>query len=224
MDWTRHVFAYCERHDSIAMWAEPINALTNASFLACAAAAYLIAWRRHELDWPIVALVGITLLVGVSSFLFHTVAEVWAGLADSLSIQLFILVYFLLAMRRFAGFGWPLALIATVSFMAFSMAGGDLLSPLFGNALNGSESYLPPLAALLFVGALLVGAGRRGAGWSLIAGAVLFAVSLVFRTIDMRVCAEFPLGTHFVWHTLNGALLGFLIVAMARFGVKRARR
>jgi len=223
MDLTSHVDIYCERH-SAAFWAEPTNAVTNITFLACAVGAYLIARSRGELDWPIAALVAITFLVGISSFLFHTVAEVWAGIADSTSIQLFILVYFLLAMRRFAGLNWWLAGGATAAFMVFSVAGGDLVKPLVGNALNGSEGYLPPLLALVFVGALLVRAGRKEAGVSLLLGAGLFAVSLFFRIIDMPVCAEFPLGTHFIWHIVNSVLLGFLIVAMARFGVRQDRR
>ncbi|GAB5376904.1 MAG: ceramidase domain-containing protein [Acuticoccus sp.] len=222
MDWTQHVNIYCERH-SAAFWAEPTNAITNIAFILAALAALVYARRRGALDGAIWALVGLMFLIGLSSFLFHTVAEVWAGAADTLSIQLFIVVYFVLAMRRFAGFSWWLSGLATAGFMAFSFLGGDAVSPLVGDALNGSESYLPPLLGLIVVGALLVRAERAGAGRSLIAGACIFAVSLVFRTIDNDVCAAFPLGTHFLWHILNGLLLGFLVSAMARFGVRGAK-
>lgn len=222
MDWTCHTDIYCERH-SEAFWAEPTNAISNIAFVLCALAAYWLARRRGTLDGAITTLVVLMLLIGIASFLNHTVAEVWAGLADTSSIQLFIVVYFVLAMRRFAGFPWWLSALATAAFMAFSVVGGSLVSPLVGGALNGSEAYLPPLVGLIVVGALLWRAGRVDAGRALVTGALIFAVSLVFRTIDEDVCSAFPLGTHFMWHILNGVLLGYLVVAMDRYGVRRAR-
>ena len=47
-------------------------------------------------------------------------------------------------------------------------------------------------------------------------GAAILAVSLFFRTIDDAVCARFPLGTHFLWHTLNGVMLGWMILVLVR--------
>lgn len=32
-------------------------------------------------------------------------------------------------------------------------------------------------------------------------------MSLFFRTIDMAVCESIPIGTHFLWHLLNGVLV-----------------
>jgi hypothetical protein len=39
--------------------------------------------------------------------------------------------------------------------------------------------------------------------------------------IDPIVCAGFPLGTHFLWHLLNGLMLGVLLAAVARFGAPK---
>lgn len=219
MDWTEHIDIYCERHDT-AFWAEPVNAFSNIAFVLVPVVGYLLARRRAAVDWPITTLVFLALLIGLASFLFHTVAEVWAGAADAGSIQLFIVFYFLFAMRRFAGFAWWLAALATAAFMGFSVIAGGMLSSLFGDALNGSESYFPPLAGLIVVGLALVAAGRREAGWSLAGGGALFTASLFFRAIDLPLCAAFPLGTHFLWHILNGVLLGYLIYALAAFGVR----
>jgi hypothetical protein len=36
---------------------------------------------------------------------------------------------------------------------------------------------------------------------------VVFCISLTLRTVDLTLCARFPLGTHFLWHMLNGLLL-----------------
>ncbi|ORE94636.1 hypothetical protein ATO13_11191 [Stappia sp. 22II-S9-Z10] len=220
MDWHQTIDNYCERL-SPAFWAEPVNAVTNAAFIIAAAVALVMAHRRGQLDGAVILLTVILSAIGIGSFLFHTFATRWAVMADVIPIQIFILTYFALAMRRFAGMPWWGALMATAGFVAFSIAGGRAAAML--GDLNGSEGYLPPLAGLFVVGAILLAAGRSGAGWSLIVAAAIFAVSLTFRTLDMAVCGAFPLGTHFMWHTLNGVLLGHLIVAMIRFGAVPAR-
>ena len=221
MDWTATIDNYCERLGP-SFWAEPWNALTNGAFVFAAMVGWLVARRREALDGPLVILIVITVLVGIGSFLFHTVATRWALLADVIPIQLFIVTYFALAMRRFAGLPWWGAAAATLAFLAFSAVAGRALSSLLGDGLNGSEGYLPPLAALVAVGLALVWAGRSGPGWALVTAAAIFAVSLTFRTVDQAVCSSFPLGTHFAWHTLNGVLLGYLLIAMARHGRQHA--
>jgi hypothetical protein len=45
------------------------------------------------------------------------------------------------------------------------------------------------------------------------AAAGTLAVSLTFRSIDMTVCDALPLGTHFLWHSLNGLALYLLLGA-----------
>ncbi|WP_299134044.1 hypothetical protein [uncultured Amaricoccus sp.] len=44
----------------------------------------------------------------------------------------------------------------------------------------------------------------------------MLSLSLVFRSVDQLVCPVFPVGTHFFWHMLNGAMLGWMIVVLAR--------
>ncbi|MEM8551203.1 MAG: ceramidase domain-containing protein [Pseudomonadota bacterium] len=222
MDLTRQLDLYCERLGP-GFWAEPFNAITNGAFILAAIIAYWAAAKRGAADWPIAVLVAITVCVGIGSFLFHTFATVWAVIADVLFIQIFIVFYFVFAMRRFAGLPWWGCALATVAFMSFSFFGEGFVQRFVGEGLRGSEGYIPPLLGLLFVGGVLVIAGRVAAGVSLLAGAILFAVSLTFRTVDLVVCDAFPLGTHFIWHTLNGVLLGFLVIAMARYGVLQKR-
>ena len=55
-----------------------------------------------------------------------------------------------------------------------------------------------------------------GIAGSLLAAAAVFVVSLGFRTIDLLVCTQVPIGTHFVWHLLNGVVVGGLIVLFIR--------
>ena len=218
MDLMQQFNNYCERLGP-EFWAEPWNAVTNASFIICAVIAMIAAMRAQKFDWPVGLLVALTAIIGVGSFLFHTFATGWALLADVIPIQLFIIAYFVLAMRRFAGLNWLFTILATAVFLGGSFVGGGMISEVVGDALNNSEGYIPPLTGLIIVGFILIAVGRTAAGWSLVAGAALFFVSLGFRTFDMAVCEAFPTGIHFLWHSLNGVLLGYLTYAMARYGV-----
>ena len=73
MDPAPYIDIYCERTTG-AFWAEPINALTNLAFIIAALVVWPAAWRRPErslLELTVIALVGV---IGVGSFLFHTLA------------------------------------------------------------------------------------------------------------------------------------------------------
>ena len=216
--------AYCERIDS-GFWAEPLNAVSNAAFLIAAAVAFA-AWRRAGArDWPALALVAVVVVVGVGSFLFHTFANRWSRLADVIPIALFIYGYFALAMRRFLGFGLAASLALTAAFLAFSFGFERAFALAFGprgvEAVNGSHGYFPAALALFAVGGTLVGKhrvpARPEAGRALLGAAVIFVVSLAFRTADLALCPSWPLGTHFLWHGLNAAVLFLLLRAAIRF-------
>ncbi|WP_204266565.1 hypothetical protein, partial [Escherichia coli] len=64
----------------------------------------------------------------------------------------FIHGYFLLALRRFLGLGWPGAVAATLAFLAFGFGLTPALDWLSGldtsAATNGSIGYLPAILAL----------------------------------------------------------------------------
>ena len=204
MNWSEAVDLYCERTDA-SFWSEPVNALSNAAFLIAAALA-LDLWRRGDRkDWPALALIVIVAAVGVGSFVFHTVATRAAILADVVPIGVFIYGYLLLALRRFL----HLRVIVAAPIVVAYAAGAQALSALApARLLNGSIGYLPALAALI---AVAVAARERGTRRSLGLAAVVFAISLAFRTADIALCPQFPLGIHFVWHVLNAVVLYVLL-------------
>ena len=212
MNWDEPVGDYCERQ-STAFWAEPVNALTNAAFLVAAGAAFLLWRRKGGADYPTLALVAVTASVGVGSFIFHTVATRGAMLLDVIPIAVFIYSYFLLTLRRFFGLGAQLAAAITLSFVAFSYG----VERTF-HGLNGSAAYFPALAALIAFCALLrfprdesKPPRHRAAARGFAIAAGVFFVSLCLRTIDRAFCAALPLGTHFLWHLLNAAVLFLLL-------------
>ncbi len=202
MDWSAPIDLYCERTDA-SFWAEPANALTNAAFLIAAAAAFWL-WRRQSgsdrsRDWPALALIVVVVAVGIGSFAFHTLATRGAVLADVIPIAVFIYGYRLLALRRFLGLAAGVA-VAIVAAYAVGAQALSWLAPPY--ALNGSVGYLPALVARA-----AHGPARRG----LELAAMIFTVSLALRTIDLKACDTFPLGTHFSWHLLNAVVLYILL-------------
>ncbi|MCW5688056.1 MAG: ceramidase domain-containing protein [Pseudolabrys sp.] len=200
MNWSQPVDLYCERLDP-SFWAEPLNALTNLSFVIAAVVAF-VQWRRAGgRDWPALILIGVTFAIGIGSFIFHTVATRGASLFDTVPIAVFIYGYLLLALRRFLNLSTLVALAVLGAFVLLSALEARLVP---AGTLNGSHAYLPAWAALVVVGWL---SNERRSGRLLLAAAAVLALSIVFRSIDQAVCAALPIGTHFLWHTLNGVVL-----------------
>lgn len=200
MNWSQPVDLYCERLGP-TFWAEPLNAFTNLSFLIAAAVAF-VQWRRAGgKDWPVLVLIGVTFAIGIGSFIFHTVATRGASLFDTVPIAVFIYGYLLLALRRFLNLSTLVALVVLGAFVVLSALEARLVP---AGTLNGSHAYLPAWAALVIVGWL---SNDRRSGRLLLAAAAVLAASLVCRSIDQAVCAALPIGTHFLWHTLNGVVL-----------------
>jgi hypothetical protein len=199
---------YCERTGS-GLDAEPVNALTNAAFLIAAWG----AWRFFSRHPPrrgrrlILALIATTALVGLGSFLFHTVATRWAEWGDVLPITLFMLLYLWLILTLF--FDWPawLKLAGLVMYFAATFYAEAAIP---GDVLWGGALYLPTLFLMLVIGTVSYWRRLRGAGVFLVAITV-FLLSFTARALDAKVCSAFPIGTHFLWHLLNAVLLYILI-------------
>jgi len=217
VDLFRQIDLYCERTDP-SLWSEPINALTNLAFLAAAWYGWRIARgvaAQGGTAWDLRLLAAQAALVGVCSFAFHTFATVWAAWADGLSILAFIYVWLARYLRRVARLPvWGVGAGLVVYYLLDRLA-GRLFPP---ETLNGSGQYL---AALVSLAGLAIYARPRfphAARW-LLAAAAVFAVSLVCRTVDPLVCGGWPIGTHFLWHLLNGAVLALAIGGLARTGI-----
>lgn len=210
MNWTQSVDGYCERLDP-GFWAEPVNALTNVAFLVAA----FVMWRRvRGRDMPLaMAMVWVLTAIGIGSFLFHTFAQPWAGLADTGPILFFILLYLYAANRHFWGLGIWTALAGTAAFLPFAAVTVPLfrMIPFIGS----SAGYMP---VPVLIAAYAVGLRHRAPDTArgLGIGAGLLVLSLAFRTMDEPICAAIPLGTHFLWHLLNGLLLGWMIEVYRR--------
>lgn len=178
---------------------------------------------RSRGDAGVAVLSLVTIAIGVGSFLFHTVATRWALVADVGPIQAFIAIYFFLAMRRFFGLGVFAAAAATLAFMAAAALAPGLLPR--EEPWRGLGGYLGGFFGLLGVGAALIAIGdesRAQTGRALLGVSALFALSLVFRSVDGAVCGLVATGAHPMWHLLN-ALVLFTLMAILRRSPPRNR-
>jgi hypothetical protein len=238
MGWSEQLFNYCERGLDGSFWAEPLNAATNGAFIfAALAGAVSLARLEHQETakhrtetaslWLLVALVA---AIGIGSFLFHTFATRWALIADVAPITIFMVAFLIFSLRKFLGIGWPATAVLVIVFFAAGTMTERLICRVLAalaadgshsgqgvTCLNGSLGYLPALVSLVLVG-LPTLRHYPATGRKLLIASVVFAVSVVFRTVDQEICAAtvllgHPRGTHPLWHVLNGVTLYLLLQA-----------
>ncbi|GAA1985821.1 ceramidase domain-containing protein [Amycolatopsis minnesotensis] len=222
MDWRNHLSDYCER-GSAAFWAEPVNALSNLVFVVAA----LMIWRMQRragarAPASLTVLVVLMAVIGVGSFVFHTVATAWSQVLDVVPIGVFVCCYVASYLRWFWQWTWQRAWLGVLLFAGLCAAAVFV----FGSrTANGSLPYLPVLVTLVGFTVALASSGERERvrHWHAFAlASVMFAGALFFRTFDFAFCAGFPLGTHFLWHVLNGAVL--FVLSRALVGRWRSAR
>ena len=208
MEFLRAIDAYCERMDA-GFWAEPVNAVTNLAFIVAA----IVMWRRTSGLVLARALCVVLAAIGLGSFLFHTFAQVWAAIADVAPIVLFILLYLFAINLHAIGMRLRIAVLATLLFFPYAA----LLVPVFSlrPGLGSSAGYAPVPLLIILYAAYFRGRDPELAR-GLLLGALILCLSLAFRTVDLPFCTALPLGTHFMWHLLNGLMLGWMIEVYRR--------
>lgn len=198
---------YCEQLTAIAGF-EPWNSISNVAFIMAGVAAWAKARSASvAIAGSTLALIGFAFLIGAGSFAWHATHQGWAEFADVIPILCFVLLFMYLAIRRLLQLGRIAALIASAGMFAAIAS----IIVIARTALNGSAAYLPVLVCLMALAVLAPAAESRA---HLRLAAALFAMSLTARTIDLALCADFPLGTHWLWHVLNGAVIFLALAAV----------
>ena len=190
---------YCERRGP-GLFAEPFNATTNLAFLVAAFAAWRLARRGGGPSTGVATLIALAVTVGIGSALFHTFATPWAQVLDIVPILAFQLAFLWLYLRRCVRLSPATATALTVAYLVVCL-GMRELPPYF----NGSIIYAPTLLVLVGLAIVHLRRGQPGR-WLLVAAGGLFSAAVTFRSIDALACPYVPIGTHFLWHLLNGAV------------------
>ena len=197
--WFNSVDIYCERLDA-SFWAEPINAISNLSFIVEG----LFLWRLRS---PRSALMAILMvLIGLGSFSFHTYANRLTGLLDVLAIALYLVAFSYLIPRRWSSSS-VLIQVGSVLLLIVSI----VLAHLLMSHLKPALPWLPPgiylgawLALLIY--ALVTQHLNKPAARFLWLAVIVFPFSLLSRQLDMPLCDSIG-PTHWLWHLLNGLTL-----------------
>ncbi|XZE44220.1 ceramidase domain-containing protein [Pirellulaceae bacterium SH467] len=190
---------YRERGGDPAFWAEPFNAISNASFLIAAALGLDFATRKRSLNPTSLALILLAATIGCGSFLFHTVPTLATMWLDIIPITLFQILYLWLISRKLLSIpGWPAALIVV------GVVGASYVLMPMKTPLNGSLFYIPSWAAMLVYS--LIWARKSPVERGLLAlSALFFTLAIAARSVDWDV--PWAIGTHFLWHLLNGIVV-----------------
>jgi hypothetical protein len=188
---------YCERVGPGSL-AEPLNAVSNISFLLAAWAAWVLAKRTGTLSAGVRALIAIAASVGIGSILWHTYPTMLTLILDIVPILIFLIWYIWLYTRNVIGMR---SLFAVASVAAF-LLGTFLVIP-YSDVLHGALVYSPGLMVALVLG-VFHATEWTVARFTLLAAAGVYMAALFFRTIDIEVCSVLPIGTHFLWHILIG--------------------
>lgn len=189
--------AYCERVGP-GLLAEPLNAITNVSFLLAAWAAWVLARRTGTLSAGVQVLVAIGASVGIGSILWHTLANSWALILDIVPIIVFIMCFIWLHARSVIEVPVRSAVALVAAFLLMTA----FVFP-YSAVLHGALVYTPGLLVVLALGLYDARKGTA-ARYTLLLAAGVYVGALFFRTIDNEVCSVVPLGTHFIWHSLIG--------------------
>src|ERR687894_2551278 len=168
---------YCERVGP-GLLAEPLNAVSNISFLLAAWAAWVLASRTGALSSGVRVLIALGAAVGIGSILWHTYPTMLTLVLDSVPILIFIMWYIWLYARNVIGMPPVLAGASAVVFLL-----ATLLAIPFSGILHGAIVYTPGLIVTLVLG-VFHAREQTSARFTLLAAAGVYLAALFFRTID----------------------------------------
>lgn len=206
-----NLYGVCERL-SAAFLAEPMNLLSSVLFVVVAVALgkqYKLQSGNQGISMQnldIHLLIVFAAMIGINSSLLHTIPNGLTALLDSSSIALFIVIFFFSALIRVIGCNLIQTLVAFAGFLFLTHVTDSLLF----SVLDGASSYFSTMAVLSMMAFFLYGKGSSSAKHFL-AAALLGVISLFFRSLDSQLCNSLPMGTHWLWHALNAALIYIVV-------------
>ena len=193
-------FYYCERKD-LSLLAEPLNLYTNILFLFFAILLFFDKTIKNK-NFAFI-LVGI----GIGSMLFHSIPTSFTALVDISFIILFIFYYLVILYSKLFVKKYY-AYILSLIFILFCYTFGILF---YNSFLGSSAFYFPILLHLIFLLFYFIYTKKYFYFKKFILIPIIFLISLYLRTVDIRYCSTFSIGTHFFWHILNSTVLYLLI-------------
>ncbi|TSC77929.1 MAG: hypothetical protein G01um101424_63 [Parcubacteria group bacterium Gr01-1014_24] len=155
-------------------------------------------------------LCSLIIILSFGSFAWHASRSELTLWFDTIPIYIFIIyIAFLLIqsltrnIKYTSGF---VALISLIYFLVFTYIPNI-------NILSGLSKYI--FAFCVFIIITIFVSIKYGMKHDFIYPLSIFGLAIVFRGIDLLVCSNFPLGTHFLWHiTVAAAMYSSSLVVL----------
>ena len=192
---------------------EPFNAISNLSFIIAAFFLFLFFRKNDIKDFKSFWFLLIALLIGAGSFTWHFYRHPITNLFDSIPITLFIASFgYFYALKVFKSNNKAFLFVITSLIIVFiGQIYLESIIPIF----LGNNGYLYFLMSFLFLVPIFwsKSISKRYFKKGLFLYA-LFILALTFRQIDIPICSTIPIGSHFIWHILNGIVLYYAVTLL----------
>lgn len=212
---SRATVGYCERVGN-TFFSEPLNLISNLAFFISAFLIYRLYKVNQVTGFSYWFLFALLLLIGAGSSLWHSFRTSYSLAFDSIPIFIFFLSLLFLLAKKFLG-GVSKAIVFVLGFFFLQI----VVSYLFPQFLNGSIRHI--VNAFVFLGiASLLYKQNKAIRKDIVVCLSLYVLAIICRSVDNIICVYFPIGTHFLWHTLTAFAAYFAIKIL--LGVKPLRQ
>lgn len=196
---------------------QPVNLLTNAAFLIASYLIYRLIRKNRIKEKGIITLFIGSVLIGLGSIAHHAVPNNFTLLLDGLPIYLFLfLALYHLIHALIPNKGYSVLLSVIYVFVNF-LAPIAIRIPFDPNAVTPILN----LAFLLLITVFLSRKYKKPTNF-LIWAMGSYTLATVFFLLDEKICSQFPIGTHFLWHIFNAMTIYFLVRFIASTKAKQA--
>lgn len=202
---------YCGRFNE-GLFGEPLNELTNLAFLAGAGFAWYVWNKDPDNDSAQPLLFFLAATIGIGSLLFHAHPTTSTLVLDLVPVQVFTLTFLGYVCVKYLRLS---ILMSLALVFALYLLRRNFIAVVPKGAWGGGITHVPALVALFAVG-LTLAARHFVLGRYVLLACIAYAVALVVRAYDLRLCARFPLGIHWVWHLLTALTVTLLVYGAAR--------
>ena len=208
---------YCESATNFWLH-EPLNAITNLAFIIGAYYLFKLI-KKEKLSMPLgLILLSLMIILGLGSLAWHSYRSLPTLLLDEIPIYIFIIFAgYYLTQTLTRSHKITLMILASISaayYLIFAYIPGINIS-------NGVLKYIFALLIFLVLSTFIV--KKFGSGYNFILSFSIFAVAIIFRIIDLFVCSNFPIGTHFVWHILVAMVMYLVSITILRLHNKQSK-
>lgn len=195
----------CELQNNL-LRSQPANLFTNIAFLASSFFIFKLIKKKKITDKGIYSLFFGSILIGLGSISHHTFPDNFTLLLDGLPIYIFLflglsqLLYILMGNKIKA-----ISLILVYVLLNF-------FAPIVIKIPFDPNAITPIINIVFLLPIIFIFYKRFGTKTNkLTLSFGFYALATIFFLLDEKICSQFPLGTHFLWHIFNAFAVYYLV-------------